>query len=63
MIMKLRIILLIKWLLKIQPPFLGRQLMFKDVLYPPVYMVVAEEIKKKGIIPMKVVKGTLDSYE
>ncbi len=61
--MKLRIILLIKWLLKIQPPFLGRKLLFKDVISPPLYMIVAEDIKKKGFIPMTIVKDDMSNRQ
>lgn len=56
-IIKLRIILLIKWIFKIQPPFLGRKLLFKDVISPPVYMIVAEEIKRRGFEPMRKIKA------
>ncbi|TDM41825.1 hypothetical protein ETI10_01695 [Macrococcoides goetzii] len=57
--MKLRMILLFKWLLKIQPPFLGRKLFFTDVIFPPLYMIVAEEVKRKGFTPMSIVKNDL----
>lgn len=57
MIIKLRIILLIKWIFKIQPPFLGRKLLLTDVISPPLYMIVAEEVKRRGFEPMRKIKA------